>query len=1312
MASSSSLSFAQSLLEFLDICPDDVSTEARGLLDRLHPSLLNRYLDLNIDVESFSFGREEDRRDSGYYDVDTKKVEYTFPELIKRYFLLPWRQDQRESLNKFLDFLLPTNQNKRVMYIQAVFGSGKTTMLKAMVFFLLLNNHEYVDSDYRTRSHIVSTNDILITAYNLSVKNELEEEMRRYLRKNVEGHHRHYSKFSKSYNKYENRVFNIQTYDSIIHEINSVLGSKYSYDDARFHAEKRLYAYSNVKKLEKTTTTSRRRRQSTISSSNTTRNANVTDKREKDIKYLFLDEAQDLDGQALELLLSYYPNAKLIILGDIFQSIQREPRENLLYRLLSKTNSQGEIVLKGKFFANETDRTIRVDRNIMYLTPRVPPKILETLKEEFINHYSEKINNLPFNQWKSTSSETESKIVWRQFGTFKELFEKIANSFKDDNNQEYDEIKIKNSMILSYTSEITVNDKCGDIHRGMKELINTHSIDKNLINSNYKIKEQNKLFMSTMASSKGLEADNVIVILSDNIDKKHSLSEDVVMNLLCVAFSRCKKKLTVYFHKGGKLGPTFVSRFSHHTQLPPSEFHGDLNIDIVKTLLRSHTIETLTEQSDIFSSQLYNKMRNIIKLNEDQCLRTYRPLCDRIEYIGIRDARTFEERKMKHMPIDENRIQTKVNKDIFYYFLLQEFKNDWLNLSTHQGEQLTRIYVPDHLKWLSDEHRGRLEAYRLNTQNHPFSVLNQEYKSIENQYLEARQQYGLLSTSQRERCQSLKEQLYPLFKIKMENAQEFFLLKSLLMKQSNIKSDIPDVRHFFDLYYNVELTDVFNGSPGRPSSSLFDFIRGDGKDCIRYNFTVYGDHLITGIPSILCEKENHLEIWIIDSQRLVSKEEGENRTLIHSQELLYRETRLLRGINLILNHIQCNEVFDNLENKKIELKIVNIYERLWYKYLMKPKPLQQQNQARLLNEQNNTDYYIKKHHVEDFKSLKRDIKETILFHNLKTYLSKINFLTDSNENDSVKVDVNNFFFVDGEYHIDENGTFQWKRAIILEFVGACNFNIVYDKKVYKGGRVTSDMISEDLDQFFSNGGTIQLYQDFCILEEFAKLFHRRQSANSRYTSANIKSIVSDRNFQLHLHSKFEKREDLLSLNRKRCRLDFQYTQNIIDTYLSGFLNSPTIDDFLQDDKSVKVFVSNTLPKSIFQKVDIDQNLKQSDDLNVVDRIEFYPVHKLYKRPIVFQYFNDIGTMNFESSSKMYINPQNDYIKFFWGEYNPLSKKYYYKPYCTLNGEYYMFGLHHPEEHLEKKTSLKFLTSIVDRMVYQIAQLKAKYYFYA
>ena len=176
--------FVENLLEFLDVCPQSISSDARELLNRLNPSLLNRFLDLNIDIDSFTFEREERRRDSGYYDVETKKVEYTFPELIKSYFLLPWRDDQLDCLRKFLHFLLPNNENEeRVLYIQAVFGSGKTTMLKAMVFFLLLNDHEYIDSENKTRSYIVGTKDILITAYNLSVKNELEKEMRKYLKK-------------------------------------------------------------------------------------------------------------------------------------------------------------------------------------------------------------------------------------------------------------------------------------------------------------------------------------------------------------------------------------------------------------------------------------------------------------------------------------------------------------------------------------------------------------------------------------------------------------------------------------------------------------------------------------------------------------------------------------------------------------------------------------------------------------------------------------------------------------------------------------------------------------------------------------------------------------------------------------------------------------------------------------------------------------------------------------------------------------------------------------------------------------------------
>ena len=132
--------FVESLLNFLDMnsCP-----ELLELLSSVNPRRLNYFLDLEIDLDTFSFQKEIDRRDRGYYDVynnqtkETYQEKYTFPELIKKYYLLPWREDQRQCITKFLNFLLPSNNN-RVMYIQAIFGAGKTTMLKAFIFFFVI----------------------------------------------------------------------------------------------------------------------------------------------------------------------------------------------------------------------------------------------------------------------------------------------------------------------------------------------------------------------------------------------------------------------------------------------------------------------------------------------------------------------------------------------------------------------------------------------------------------------------------------------------------------------------------------------------------------------------------------------------------------------------------------------------------------------------------------------------------------------------------------------------------------------------------------------------------------------------------------------------------------------------------------------------------------------------------------------------------------------------------------------------------------------------------------------------------------------
>ena len=43
-----------------------------------------------------------------------------------------------------------------------------------------------------------------------------------------------------------------------------------------------------------------------------------------------------------------------------------------------------------------------------------PKKILEKLKEVLIENYSEKITNLPFEKWDSTSSNTQGDFEWHR----------------------------------------------------------------------------------------------------------------------------------------------------------------------------------------------------------------------------------------------------------------------------------------------------------------------------------------------------------------------------------------------------------------------------------------------------------------------------------------------------------------------------------------------------------------------------------------------------------------------------------------------------------------------------------------------------------------------------------------------------------------------------------------------------------------------------------------------------------------------------------------------------------------------------------
>ena len=53
------------------------------------------------------------------------------------------------------------------------------------------------------------------------------------------------------------------------------------------------------------------------------------------IKIIFIDEGQDMDCQSIEFFFTFYPKAKLVIVGDFCQSISKTPTNSLLHRVIT-----------------------------------------------------------------------------------------------------------------------------------------------------------------------------------------------------------------------------------------------------------------------------------------------------------------------------------------------------------------------------------------------------------------------------------------------------------------------------------------------------------------------------------------------------------------------------------------------------------------------------------------------------------------------------------------------------------------------------------------------------------------------------------------------------------------------------------------------------------------------------------------------------------------------------------------------------------------------------------------------------------------
>lgn len=315
--------------------------------------------------------------------------------------------------------------------------------------------------------------EIMFVSFNVSIRNEIKQKLRNYgLKQRV----------------------TVRTFDSIVWEI--CKKNNYRYIDLPNFDGKRRFVYDLIQQ-----------------------------KKHTDLfqpRCIFIDEVQDLEQQTWEFFQWYYKDSTIVLAGDIFQSIQKEPRESLLWHLLHNTPDS-------------------VRKNYMYQTPRVPQPVLKEIKTTLRDYYPEFIPEI--NRWESLNP-TNTNIQWKQFYNYQDLFNKTHEHL-----QEYGQT---NTMVLTFSSAITVKGAMGDVSRFRTDLL----LKGYKLNNNYKLMNPDRLFLSTVNSSKGLERDYVIVILTFPLERAFiNFSQDLTMNLITVGITRAKKGIIFYV-------PSYKDKFS------------------------------------------------------------------------------------------------------------------------------------------------------------------------------------------------------------------------------------------------------------------------------------------------------------------------------------------------------------------------------------------------------------------------------------------------------------------------------------------------------------------------------------------------------------------------------------------------------------------------------------------------------------------------------------------------------------------------------------------------------------------------------
>jgi len=379
----------------------------------------------------------------------------------------------REDQRQVIDTFF--TKKSKYSVINGIFGCGKTTLLMSLVVRSVMEK-------------LYTLEEIMFISFNICIRDELKSKLRKY--------------------GFKSKV-TVRTFDSIIFEI--CKNNDYPHMDLPNFDGKRRFVYELC-------------RQDEI----------------KPLKFqpkvIFIDEVQDLEKQTLKVFQTFYPESRIVFAGDVFQSIQKEPRESLLWYLLHHTEGVDGMTSEGVGEEQE------IQKFYMKETPRVPKRILSTLQKTLTEYYPEFGDEIA--EWKSSNEISMEKTEWKRFYSYSQLFD-VTKEFVREHGE-------TNVMVLTFSSAITVKGAMGDLARIRRNLVQNDI----KVNKNHKRMEEDKLFLSTSNSSKGLERDYVLALLTFPLERAFSnFSDDLVMNLITVAMTRAKKKVVFYV-------PAYQDKFS------------------------------------------------------------------------------------------------------------------------------------------------------------------------------------------------------------------------------------------------------------------------------------------------------------------------------------------------------------------------------------------------------------------------------------------------------------------------------------------------------------------------------------------------------------------------------------------------------------------------------------------------------------------------------------------------------------------------------------------------------------------------------